>query len=73
MHDYQRRRVLTFLNPESDPLGSGYHIIQSKIAVALIVENGGSGGAVAGPIARVVIDRHLLADNTKKGKADAAQ
>lgn len=37
MHDYQRQRVLTFLNPESDPLGSGYHIIQSKIAV-------GSGG-----------------------------
>ncbi len=37
MQDYQRRRVLTFLNPESDPLGSGYHIIQSKIAI-------GSGG-----------------------------
>ncbi len=37
MHDYQRRRVLTFLNPEADPLGAGYHIIQSKIAI-------GSGG-----------------------------
>lgn len=37
MHDYQRTRVLTFLNPENDPLGSGYHIIQSKIAI-------GSGG-----------------------------
>jgi len=37
MHDYQQRRVLTFLNPESDPLGSGYHIIQSTIAI-------GSGG-----------------------------
>jgi rod shape determining protein RodA len=37
LHDYQRERVLTFLNPESDPLGSGYHIIQSKIAI-------GSGG-----------------------------
>ena len=37
MHDYQRQRVITFLNPESDPLGSGYHIIQSKIAI-------GSGG-----------------------------
>ncbi|WP_456414057.1 rod shape-determining protein RodA [Thiolapillus sp.] len=37
MHDYQRMRVLTFLNPESDPLGAGYHIIQSKIAI-------GSGG-----------------------------
>lgn len=37
MRDYQRQRVLTLLNPESDPLGSGYHIIQSKIAI-------GSGG-----------------------------
>lgn len=37
LHDYQRQRVLTFLNPESDPLGSGYHILQSKIAL-------GSGG-----------------------------
>ena len=37
MHDYQRERVLTFLSPERDPLGSGYHIIQSKIAI-------GSGG-----------------------------
>lgn len=37
MHDYQRRRVLTFLDPEKDPLGAGYHVIQSKIAV-------GSGG-----------------------------
>jgi len=37
LHDYQRRRVLTFLDPETDPLGSGYHILQSKIAL-------GSGG-----------------------------
>lgn len=37
MHDYQRQRVLTLLNPEADPLGTGYHIIQSVIAV-------GSGG-----------------------------
>ncbi len=37
LHDYQKRRVLTFINPESDPLGAGYHIIQSKIAL-------GSGG-----------------------------
>ena len=37
MHDYQRNRVLTLLNPEADPLGTGYHIIQSKIAI-------GSGG-----------------------------
>ena len=33
MHPYQKDRVLTFLNPERDPLGSGYHIIQSKIAI----------------------------------------
>lgn len=37
LHDYQQDRVLTFLNPERDPLGAGYHIIQSKIAL-------GSGG-----------------------------
>ena len=37
MHYYQKNRILTFLNPERDPLGSGYHIIQSKIAI-------GSGG-----------------------------
>lgn len=37
LHDYQRQRILTFLDPELDPLGSGYHIIQSKIAI-------GSGG-----------------------------
>lgn len=37
MHGYQRDRIETFLNPENDPLGTGYHIIQSKIAI-------GSGG-----------------------------
>jgi rod shape determining protein RodA len=37
LHDYQRNRVLIFLDPESDPLGKGYHISQSKIAI-------GSGG-----------------------------
>lgn len=37
MHGYQKQRVLTFLNPEQNPLGAGYHIIQSKIAI-------GSGG-----------------------------
>jgi rod shape determining protein RodA len=37
LQDYQRNRVLTFLNPENDPLGTGYHITQSKIAI-------GSGG-----------------------------
>lgn len=33
LKDYQKKRIFTFLNPESDPLGAGYHIIQSKIAV----------------------------------------
>jgi rod shape determining protein RodA len=33
LHGYQQQRVLTFLNPEADPLGTGYHIIQSKIAL----------------------------------------
>lgn len=37
LHDYQRNRILTFLNPEADPSGTGYHILQSKIAL-------GSGG-----------------------------
>ena len=37
LHGYQRNRIMTFLNPESDPLGTGYHISQSKIAI-------GSGG-----------------------------
>lgn len=39
LHDYQRARVLTFLNPDADPLGAGYHITQSKIAL-------GSGGVM---------------------------
>jgi rod shape determining protein RodA len=37
MRDYQKNRIYTFLNPENDPLGTGYHILQSKIAL-------GSGG-----------------------------
>lgn len=37
LHDYQKKRIITFLDPDSDPLGSGYHILQSKIAI-------GSGG-----------------------------
>lgn len=37
MHDYQKNRVMTFLHPENDPLGTGFHIMQSKIAL-------GSGG-----------------------------
>ncbi len=39
MHDYQRQRILTLLNPMDDPLGAGYHIIQSTIAI-------GSGGVL---------------------------
>ncbi|MBX3447785.1 MAG: rod shape-determining protein RodA [Parvibaculum sp.] len=39
LHEYQRNRVLTFLEPERDPLGTGYHILQSKIAL-------GSGGVL---------------------------
>ena len=39
LHNYQQNRILTFLNPENDPLGSGYHIAQSKIAI-------GSGGFI---------------------------
>ena len=42
---YQKRRILTLFNPESDPLGSGYHIIQSKIAI-------GSGGLTGKGIAK---------------------
>ena len=37
LHDYQRQRVMTFIDPQTDPLGAGYHIIQSQIAI-------GSGG-----------------------------
>ena len=39
MHVYQQKRITTFLNPEADPLGAGYNIVQSKIAI-------GSGGFV---------------------------
>src|SRR3990167_4353427 len=39
MHDYQRQRIYTLFNPEADPLGAGYHILQSKIAI-------GSGGSI---------------------------
>ncbi|HXE39534.1 MAG TPA: rod shape-determining protein RodA [Azonexus sp.] len=39
MHDYQQKRILTLIDPTTDPLGSGYHIIQSTIAI-------GSGGAL---------------------------
>ena len=46
LHDYQRKRVLVFMDPESDMLGSGYHITQSKIAI-------GSGGFLGKDLERV--------------------
>ena len=47
MHDYQKRRVLTFLHPSQDPLGAGYNILQSMIAI-------GSGGFIGkGYVARI--------------------
>ena len=54
---YQKLRILTFLDPDRDPLGAGYQIIQSKIAI-------GSGSKTAAPIAKklfkLIIDRHEL-------------
>ena len=58
LHDYQRKRVLTFLNPENDPLGSGYHIIQSKIAI-------GSGGLLGkGWMQGTQSNLHFLPEHT---------
>lgn len=58
MHSYQRQRVLTFLSPERDPLGAGYHIIQSKIAI-------GSGGLVGkGWLHGTQSHLHFLPENT---------
>ncbi len=58
MHDYQRQRVLTFLNPERDPLGAGYHIIQSKIAI-------GSGGLFGkGWLSGTQSQLHFLPEHT---------
>ena len=47
MHDYQQQRILTLFNPEADPLGTGYHTIQSMIAV-------GSGGVYGKGLAQLV-------------------
>lgn len=58
MHDYQRQRVLTFFNPERDPLGAGYHIIQSKIAI-------GSGGLFGkGWLSGTQSQLHFLPEHT---------
>ncbi|MDX8413482.1 MAG: rod shape-determining protein RodA [Mariprofundales bacterium] len=54
MHSYQKKRVITFLDPQSDPLGSGYHVIQSTIAI-------GSGGIVGKGFLQGTQDRlHFL-------------
>lgn len=58
MHTYQRQRVLTFFNPERDPLGAGYHIIQSKIAI-------GSGGLIGkGWLSGTQSHLHFLPEHT---------
>jgi rod shape determining protein RodA len=58
MHGYQRTRLLTFFNPERDPLGTGYHIIQSKIAI-------GSGGLLGkGWLNGTQSHLHFLPENT---------
>lgn len=58
MHDYQRQRILTFLNPERDPHGSGYHIIQSKIAL-------GAGGLTGeGWLQGSQVHLHFLPEHT---------
>ena len=58
MHAYQKLRVLTFLNPQRNPLGSGYHIIQSKIAI-------GSGGFFGkGYLQGTQIHLHFLPENS---------
>lgn len=58
MHDYQRQRILTFLNPERNPLSTGYHIIQSKIAI-------GSGGFFGkGWLAGTQSQLHFLPEHT---------
>ncbi|MDD6309317.1 MAG: rod shape-determining protein RodA [Clostridia bacterium] len=51
LQDFQKDRILTFLNPELDPLGSGYHVIQSKIAV-------GSGGVLGRGIGQGIQTQH---------------
>lgn len=57
LHDYQKERILTFLNPERDPLGTGYHIIQSKIAI-------GSGGLLGkGWLQGSQVNLHFLPEN----------
>ncbi len=54
---YQKKRILTLINPSSDPLGSGYHILQSKIAI-------GSGGLFGKGIEQGQSDLNFLPENT---------
>lgn len=58
LHPYQRERVLTFFNPHRDPLGQGYHLIQSKIAI-------GSGGLVGkGWLKATQAERYFLPEHS---------
>jgi rod shape determining protein RodA len=50
LHDYQRKRVLVFMDPESDMLGSGYHITQSKIAIG----SGASSARVSAMVRKAI-------------------
>lgn len=52
LHEFQRQRVLTFLNPDADPLGAGYHVTQAKIAIG----NGGLFGAGFGQGSQAQLD-----------------
>ncbi len=51
LEDFQKNRILTFFNPEMDPLGAGYHVIQSKIAI-------GSGGVLGRGIGQGIQTQH---------------
>jgi rod shape determining protein RodA len=58
LHDYQKQRILTFLNPGSDPLGSGYHIIQSQIAIGSGLLTGKGFGAGTQSQLRFLPEKH---------------
>lgn len=58
LHDYQKQRILTFLNPGSDPLGAGYHIIQSQIAIGSGLLTGKGYGAGTQSQLRFLPEKH---------------
>lgn len=58
LHDYQKQRILTFLNPGSDPLGAGYHIIQSQIAIGSGLLTGKGFGAGTQSQLRFLPEKH---------------